>query len=98
MTKKNPELYATPRKIAEYANMAQLFGHEGLLDKLERKTSNNPNARFSYEKIHPELVGRLTEKIQKRNSKKRRRKIIKRYYCNKKCNSIFCAINITKIF
>ena len=44
--------------------MAQLFGHEGLLDKLERKMSNNPNARFSYEKIHPELVGRLTEKYK----------------------------------
>lgn len=61
---KHPGLYATPRKIAEYANMAQLFGHEGLLDKLERKMSNNPNARFSYEKIHPELVGRLTEKYK----------------------------------
>lgn len=67
---KNPELYATPRKIAEYANMAQLFGHEGLLDKLERKTSNNPNARFSYEKIHPELVGRLTEKYKKEIAKR----------------------------
>lgn len=67
---KNPELYATPRKIAEYANMAQLFGHEGLLDKLERKTSNNPNARFSYEKIHPELVGRLTEEYKKEIAKR----------------------------
>ena len=37
-------------KIAEYANMAQLFGHEGLLDKLERKTSNNPNARSHMKK------------------------------------------------
>lgn len=50
--------------------MAQLFGHEGLLDKLERKTSNNPNARFSYEKIHPELVGRLTEEYKKEIAKR----------------------------
>lgn len=59
-------LYATPRKIAEYTDMSQLFGHEGLLDELERKTSHDPKASFSYKKIHPELVGKLMEKYNKK--------------------------------
>lgn len=49
----------TARQRADSARIGNLYGHEGLLDNLERKITGDPKASFSYSKIYPELVERL---------------------------------------